>query len=54
MAAFHYYGEIYTTLSFSLSTKNTEFKREENKTNFLFYDSDLIILYLELSVPFIG
>ena len=51
VAVFHYYGETDTTLGFSLSTINIEFKR---KDRFLFYDSDLIILYLGLLVPFIG
>ena len=54
VAVFHYYGETYTTLNFSLSTKNTKFKWEENNSDFLFYDSDLIILNLGFLVLFIG
>ena len=44
----------YTTLNFSFSTRNIEFKREENKTYFLYYASNLMILNLGLAILFIG
>ena len=44
----------YTTLNFSFSTRNIEFKRKENKIDFLFYSSNLMILILELAIFFIG
>ena len=34
IAPFHFYRETYTTLSFPLSTRKIESKREENKIDF--------------------
>ena len=51
---FHYYGETNTTFNFPLLSRNTVFKKEENKIDFIYYVSNLIFLYMELAVFFIG